>query len=101
MPKESSSAKSPAWLDAETPSTLTTAAIPMLIPRAESSARNRRERRPKLLTLSTSANAKRLFIARHSLAAGVAHDESVANLQLARHRRRDLGIVRDDHNGPD
>src|ERR1700685_3385690 len=54
VPSLSISASSPAWLEADRPSTATIAATPIAIPSAESPARTRRVRSPTLATRARS-----------------------------------------------
>src|ERR1700733_14061896 len=54
VPSLSISSSSPAWLEADRPSTATIAATPIAIPSAESAARSRRVRSPTLATRARS-----------------------------------------------
>ena len=111
VPRRSIWASRSAWLEAEMPSTATIEAIPIAMPTADSAARRRRVRRPMLPTASTSRGSRRLgagagggrgsgLRARAarwwSWPTRVADDLAVAQLDAARERRGDLGIVRDD-----
>src|SRR5579863_8328565 len=90
----------------EMPSTPTIAAIPMLIPSADSAARIRRDRRPRLPVRSRSgpvsfdpppspARGRAGWVSRTGVR--VIGDPPVTNLDPPPHRRGDLQVVGDAH----
>src|SRR6202044_3649968 len=82
----------------EMPSTPTMAAIPMLMPRADSAARTRRLRSPRLATRSRSRRDSRE--APGSCAGWrITDDPPVSHLDAPLHDGRDVGVVGDDHDG--
>src|SRR5580693_3860416 len=93
-----SSASSPDSEELEMPSTPTMAAMPMLMPSADSPARTRRVRSPRLATRSRSRPVSRDPSASRARCS-VMDDLSVADLDPPVHRAGDVPVVGDDGDG--
>src|ERR1700722_18698997 len=99
LPSWPSSLSRPVFDDWEMPSTPTMAAIPMLMPSADSNARTRRLRNPRLPTRSRSRRDS-LEPPPASLASRrITDDPPVFDLDASFHGGGHLEIVRDDHDG--
>src|SRR5579859_7592239 len=98
LPSWPSSFSRPVLDDWEMPSTPTMAAMPMLMPRADSAARSRRLRSPRLPTRSRSRRDSRdppPSLARRSITA----DPPVPDLDAPVHGRRHVQVMGDDDYG--
>src|SRR5580692_13147274 len=96
LPSWPSSFSRPVFDDWEMPSTPTMAAMPILMPSADSAARTRRLRNPRLATQSRSRRESRdLPLSRTGRR--VTDDPPVADLDAAFHGGGDVGVVGDDH----
>src|ERR1700722_10828128 len=105
LPSWPSSFSRPVLDDWEMPSTPTMAAMPMPMPSADSVARTRRLRSPRLLTRSRSRRDSR-----EAPAAGrgralsrtgrcITDDPPVSDLDAPLHGRGHVGVMGDDHDG--
>src|ERR1700722_14315720 len=98
LPSWPSSFSRPVLEDCEMPSTPTMAAMPMLIPSADSEARTRRLRKPRLPTRSRSRRDNRDPPALVSRTRRRITDNSpVSDFDAPFHRGGHLGVVGDDH----
>src|SRR5271169_3460844 len=98
LPSWPSSFSRPVFDDWEMPSTPTMAAMPMLMPSADSAARTRRLRSPRLPTRSRSRRDSRelpVSCADRS----ITDDPPVSDLDVPFHGGGDVGVVGDDHDG--
>src|SRR3989442_5803421 len=98
VPRRSIWASRSLWLDCVIPSTPTMAATPMLIPSAESAARNRRMRSPRLASASRSLAARRDASRIRGLP-GVAFDAPIHELDATIHGAGHHRAVGDDDYG--
>src|SRR5580704_14007381 len=110
LPSWPSSFSRPVLEDWEMPSTPTMAAMPMLMPRADSAARTRRLRSPRLPTRSRSRPDSREAPAPTAGRAGrgrsrsgsgrcITEDPPVSDLDAPLHGRGHVVVVGDDHDG--
>src|SRR5579859_5162101 len=110
LPSWPSSFSRPVLDDWEMPSTPTMAAMPMLMPSADSAARTRRLRSPRLPTRSRSRRDSREPPAPAAGRAGrgrplsragrcITDDPPVSDLDMPLHGRGHVVVVRDDHDG--
>ena len=83
------------------PSTPTMAAMPMLMPSADSAARTRRLRSPRLPTRSRSRRGQpgAAGVVGHGAGRRVTDDPPVADLDAPVHGGGDVEVVGDDHDG--
>src|SRR5580692_6757478 len=96
LPSWPSSLSRPVLEDWEMPSTPTMAAMPMLMPSADSAARTRRLRSPRVPTRSRSRRDSRdLPLSRTGRR--ITDDPPVPDLDVPFHGGRDVGVVGDDH----
>src|SRR5579862_6783741 len=96
LPSWPSSLSRPDFDDWEMPSTPTMAAIPMLMPRADSVARTRRVRSPRLPTrIGSRPDSRDPPVSRAGW--GITPDPPVTDLDLPVHRGGHLEVVGDDH----
>src|SRR5438876_2443919 len=98
VPRRSICASRSLWLDCVIPSTPTIAATPMLIPSAESAARSRRMRSPRLASASRSPAARREVSCTRGLP-GVAFDATVHQFDASIHGAGHHRAVGDDDDG--
>src|SRR6202034_1082651 len=94
LPSWPNSCSRPAFDDWEMPRTPTMAAMPMLMPRADSNARTRRLRSPRLPTRSKSRRVSREAASRTGRR--ITHDPPVTDLDAPLHGSSHLGVVCDD-----
>src|SRR5580704_6165865 len=110
LPSWPSSVSRPVFDDWEMPSTPTMAAMPMLMPSADSVARTRRLRSPRLPTRSRSRRDSREPPAAAAARAGrepllsragrcITDDPPVSDLDAPLHGRGHVVVVGDDHDG--
>src|SRR5438128_495999 len=98
VPRRSICARRSLWLDCVIPSTPTIAATPMLIPSAESAARSRRMRSPRLASASRSPAARREVSCTRGLP-GVAVDATVHQFDASIHGAGHHRAVGDNNDG--
>src|SRR5580700_9180225 len=98
LPSWPSSFSRPVLDDWEMPSTPTMAAMPMLMPSADSAARIRRLRSPRLPTRSRSRRDSREPPLSRT-GRRVTDDPPVSDLDAPLHGRGHVGVVGDDHDG--
>src|SRR5580692_6777060 len=98
LPSWPSSFSRPVLEDWEMPSTPTMAAMPMLMPSADSSARTRRLRSPRLPTRSRSRRDSR-DPPTSRVRRRVTDDPPVSDLDAPFRGGGDVGVVGDDHDG--
>src|SRR5579862_9118217 len=98
LPSWPSSFSRPVLDDWEMPSTPTMAAMPMLMPSADSVARTRRLRSPRLPTRSRSRrDSREPTLSRTGRC--ITDDPPVSDLDAPLHGRGDVVVVGDDHDG--
>src|SRR5215469_16114087 len=101
LPSRASSLSNPDLEDWEMPSTPTMAAMPMLMPSADSDARTRRLRSPRLPTRMRSRRDSREpppgLVSR--ACRRITDDPAVSDFDVPVHGCSDVVVVRDDHDG--